>query len=73
MRRAIELRGRDDAAATIGKCQKGVVERGLTRCDCERADPALELGYSLLQDIGRRVGDPTVAKAGTSRLNKAAA
>ena len=63
VRRAIELRRRDDAAAAIGERQKGVGERGLARRDGERRDPAFEQRDALLQYVGRRIGDPAVAKA----------
>ena len=42
MRRAVELRRRDDASAAIGESQKGVVERRLTGGHSKRGDAALE-------------------------------
>ena len=63
VRRAVELRRRDDAAAAIGERQKGIGQCGLAGRNGERGDTAFKQSESLLQNIGRRIGDPTVAKA----------
>src|SRR5271169_4948165 len=64
VRRAVELRRRNDASAAIGESQKGVVERRLTGGHSEGGDAALELRDAFLQNVGRRIGDAAVVIAG---------
>ena len=63
MRRAIELRDRDDVAAAVGEIDEGEMQRRLSGRDRERADAAFEFGDALFKHGGGRIGDPAVAIA----------
>ncbi len=63
VRRAVELRDRDDVAAGVGEIDEREMQRRLSGRDRERADAAFEFGDALFKNGGGRIGDPAVAIA----------
>ncbi len=63
VRRAVELRRRDDASSTIGERQEGGRERGLAGGQSQRGDASLEHGDAFLEHLDGRVRDPAVPEA----------
>ena len=63
VRRAVQLRDRDDVAAAVGEIDEGKMQRRLTGRDRERPDAAFEFGNAFFQYRRGRIGDPAVAVA----------
>ena len=63
VRRAVELRHRDDVAAQSSEVEDRIVQRGLAGADAQRLDAAFERGDAPLEHGDGRIADAAVAIA----------
>ena len=61
VRRAVQLRDRDDVAAELGDVERRIIDRRLPRAHAQRFQAALERRDPPLQHRRGRVADPAVA------------